>query len=159
YRELAVTGLTEVLPKLSKYFAAMRALVSAAERERPDALVVLDFPDFNFRLAKRIKRLRIPVIYYIGPQVWAWRPRRIDTIRAFPDRVLVIFPFEERLYREKGVPVEFVGHPLIDLVRVTKPRDEFLRGHDLSPIAPTVAILPGSRANEVSRILTDLLIA
>ena len=159
YRGLSVTGLTEVLPKLSKYLAAMRALVAAAEKERPDALVVVDFPDFNFRLAKRIKRLGIPVIYYIGPQVWAWRAGRIDTIRALADRVLVIFPFEERLYREKGVPVEFVGHPLIDLVRVTKPRDQFLHDHNLSPGVPTVAILPGSRANEVSRILPDLLVA
>ncbi len=156
YRGLAATGVTEVLPKLGDYFAAMRALVSAAERERPDALVVVDFPDFNFRLARRVKRLGIPVVYYISPQIWAWRPRRLRAIRAFADRVLVIFPFEERIYRDGGVPVEFVGHPLVDLATVRMPRAAFLQAHGLSPDAPTVAILPGSRPNEVSRILPDL---
>src|SRR5581483_9833527 len=159
YRGLAATGLTEVLPKLGEYFAAMRALVAAAERERPAALVAIDFPDFNFRLARRVKRLGIPVIYYISPQIWAWRRGRLKTIRAFADRVLVIFPFEEAIYREGGVPAEFVGHPLVELSAVSAPRAEFLRAHGLSPGAPTVAILPGSRANEVSRILPDLLAA
>ena len=159
YRGLAATGLTEVLPKLGEYFAAMRALVAAAERERPAALVAIDFPDFNFRLARRVKRLGIPVIYYISPQIWAWRRGRLKTIRAFADRVLVIFPFEEAIYREGGVPGEFVGHPLVELSAVSAPRAEFLRAHGLSPGAPTVAILPGSRANEVSRILPDLLAA
>jgi len=159
YRDLAVTGLTEVLPKLSHYLATLRKLVAAAESERPAALVVIDFPDFNFRLAKRVKRLGIPVIYYISPQIWAWRRGRLKTIRAFADRVLVIFPFEEAIYREGDVPVEFVGHPLIDQIRVTKSRGDFLSGLNLSPDAPTVAILPGSRTNEVSRILPDLLAA
>ena len=157
YRDLAVTGFTEVLPKLSRYVAAMRRLVDAAERERPDALVVIDFPDFNFRLAQRIKRRGVPVVYYISPQVWAWRRGRVNTIRRFADRVLVIFPFEEPIYREAGVPVEFVGHPLVDLATPSAPREPFLRGRGLAPAAPTVAILPGSRANEVARILPDLL--
>lgn len=159
YRGLAATGLTEVLPKLGDYFAAMRALVAAAERERPDALVVIDFPDFNFRLARRVKRLGIPVVYYISPQIWAWRPGRLKTIRAFADRVLVIFPFEEAMYRGGGVPVEFVGHPLVELIGVSAPRDVFLQSLGLAPDVPTVAILPGSRANEVSRILPDLIAA
>jgi lipid-A-disaccharide synthase len=159
YRGLAATGVTEVLPKLRDYLAAMRALVAAAERERPDAVVVIDFPDFNFRLARRIKPLGIPVVYYISPQIWAWRSGRLKTIRAFADRVLVIFPFEERIYRDGGVPVEFVGHPLVELTHVSAPRAEFLRAQGLSADAPTVAILPGSRANEVSRILPDLLAA
>ena len=159
YRGLAATGVTEVLPKLKQYLGAMRALVAAAETGRPDALVVIDFPDFNFRLARRVKRLGIPVIYYISPQIWAWRRRRLKTIRAFADRVLVIFPFEEAIYRDGGVPVEFVGHPLVELATPAAPRDEFLPRLGLSPSAPTVAILPGSRANEVSRILPDLLAA
>ncbi len=159
YRGLAATGISEVLPKLGEYFAAMRALVAAAARERPDALVVIDFPDFNFRLARRVKRLGIPVVYYISPQIWAWRRGRLKTIRAFADRVLVIFPFEESIYRDAGVPVEFVGHPLVELTEVHGSRSEFLRAHGLSPNAPTVAILPGSRANEVSRILPDLMAA
>ena len=110
-------------------------------------------------LGHAVKRLGIPVVYYIGPQIWAWRPRRLATIRRIADRVLVIFPFEEALYRDGGVPVEFVGHPLVDLAAPSAPRERFLAQHGLSPSAPTVAILPGSRPNEVSRILPDLMAA
>ncbi|MBI3402294.1 MAG: lipid-A-disaccharide synthase [Acidobacteria bacterium] len=156
YRGVAVTGMTEVLAKLPKLFDTRRTLVAAARAERPDALVVVDFPDFNLRLARDIKRLGIPVVYYVSPQIWAWRAGRLATIRAVADRVLVIFPFEEKIYRDGGVPVEFVGHPLVDLARATATREQFLPAHGLAPAAPTVAILPGSRPNEVSRILPDL---
>ena len=156
YRELAVTGLTEWIGKLPRYVAAMKKLVAFAQAERPDALVAIDFPDFNFRLARRVKRLGIPVIYYISPQIWAWRPRRLQTIKQIADRVLVIFPFEEDVYRKGGVPVEFVGHPLVDLAAPSAPRDRFLPLHGLKAASPTVAILPGSRPNEVERILPDL---
>jgi len=157
YRDIAVTGLTEAIRKVPRSLAALRRLVAAARAERPDGLVVIDSPDFNFRLAPQIKRLGVPVIYYISPQIWAWRPGRVKTIRAFADRVLVIFPFEEAIYREADVPVEFVGHPLIDLSAPSESREKFLARHRLSPAAPTVAILPGSRPNEVSRILPDLI--
>jgi lipid-A-disaccharide synthase len=156
YRGVAVTGMTEVLAKLPKLFDTRRTLVAAARAERPDALVVVDFPDFNLRLAREIKRLGIPVVYYISPQIWAWRAGRLATIRAIADRVLVIFPFEETIYRDGGVPVEFVGHPLVDLAKASMTRDQFLAARGFSPKAPTVAILPGSRPNEVSRILPDL---
>ena len=156
YRDIAVTGLTEAIAKIPRSFAALRRLVAAARAQRPDALVVIDSPDFNFRLAPRIKKLGVPIVYYISPQIWAWRPGRLKTIRAFADRVLVIFPFEESIYRDGGVPVEFVGHPLVDLSAATAPRETFLTRHGLSASAPTVAILPGSRPNEVSRILPDL---
>jgi lipid-A-disaccharide synthase len=156
YRDIAVTGLTEVIAKLPRSFAARRRLVADARADRPDALVLVDFPDFNFRLAPSIKRLGVPVIYYISPQIWAWRAGRLATIRAIADRMLVIFPFEESIYRQGRVPVEFVGHPLVDLAKPSAPREPFLAGHGLSPSAPTVAILPGSRPNEVSRILPDL---
>jgi len=159
YRDIAVTGLTEAIAKVPRSLAALRRLVAAARAERPDALVVLDSPDFNFRLAPQIKRLGVPVIYYISPQIWAWRARRLETIRTFADRVLVIFPFEEAIYREGGVPVEFVGHPLVDLSAPSASREDFLARHRLSPSAPTIAILPGSRPNEVSRILPDLIAA
>jgi lipid-A-disaccharide synthase len=118
--------------------------------------VVIDFPDFNFPLARRVKRLGIPVVYYISPQIWAWRAGRLKTMRAIADRVLVIFPFEEAIYRDAGMPVEFVGHPLVDLARSSAPRGVFLRSHGLLPDAPTVAVLPGSRPNEVGRILPGL---
>jgi lipid-A-disaccharide synthase len=156
YRDLAVTGLTEWIGKLPRYIAAMKKLVAFAERERPDALVVIDFPDFNFRLARRVKRLGIPVVYYISPQIWAWRPKRLQTIRQIADCVLVIFPFEEDVYRNGGVPVEFVGHPLVELSAPSAPRERFLPAHGLKAASPTVAILPGSRRNEVERILPDL---
>ena len=157
YRGLAVTGLTEAIAKLPRSFAALRRLVAAARDERPDALVVVDFPDFNFRLARQLKRLGTPVVYYIGPQIWAWRPRRLAAIREFADRVLVIFPFEEAIYRDGGVPVEFVGHPLVDLAKPRTTRERFLVEQRLSSGAPTVAMLPGSRPNEVSRIFPDLM--
>jgi lipid-A-disaccharide synthase len=159
YRELAVTGLTEAVAKIPRSLSALRRIVRAAAGDRPDALVAIDFPDFNFRLARAVKRLGVPVIYYISPQIWAWRPRRLETMRRIADRVLVIFPFEEPIYRKGDVPVEFVGHPLVDLATATAPRHEFLAARGLSPSAPTVAILPGSRTNEVSRILPDLLAA
>jgi len=156
YRELSVTGLTEWIPKLPRLLAARRRLVAAAEAERPDVLVLIDFSGFNFRLAPAVRKLGVPVIYYISPQIWASRPGRLATMRAIADRVLVIFPFEAPIYEKAGIPVEFVGHPLIDLAKPSAARDPFLRGLKLSPSAPTVAILPGSRPNEVSRILPDL---
>lgn len=159
YRGIAVTGLTEALAKIPESLGTLRKLIDFARSERPDALVVIDSPDFNFRLAPRVKRLGVPVVYYVSPQIWAWRKGRLNAIRRFADRVLVIFPFEESIYRAGGVPVEFVGHPLVELTTVTAPREAFLRTHGLSPAVPTVALLPGSRHNEVSRILPDLLAA
>jgi lipid-A-disaccharide synthase len=156
YRGIAVTGLTEAIRKIPRSVATLRALVAAAARDRPDGLIVIDSPDFNFPLARRIKRLGVPVIYYVSPQIWAWRRGRLSSIREFTDRMLVIFPFEEQIYRDGGVPVEFVGHPLVDLVETSATRAEFLSALGLSPSSPTVAILPGSRPNEVSRILPDL---
>jgi lipid-A-disaccharide synthase len=156
YRKLSVTGLTEWIPKLPRLLAARRRLVEAAQAQKPDALVLIDFSGFNFRLAPAIKALGVPVIYYISPQIWASRPKRIETIRRIADRMLVIFPFESEIYEKAGVPVEFVGHPLLDLAKPSATREEFLRARGLTPSAPTIAMLPGSRTNEVSRILPDL---
>ena len=156
YRGMAVTGLTEVIAKLPRSFKTLTRLVAAARAERPDALVVIDFPDFNFRLASRIKALGVPVVYYISPQIWAWRPGRLRTIRKIADRMLVIFPFEVDIYQKAGVPVEFVGHPLVDLARASASRASFLPSVGLTASAPTIAILPGSRPNEIGRILPDL---
>ncbi len=156
YRGLSVTGLTEAIAKVPQSLAVVRRLTAAARAGRPDALVVIDFPDFNFPLARRVRRLGVPVVYYIAPQIWAWRAGRLKTIRAVADRVLVIFPFEEAIYREAGVPVQFVGHPLVDLAVASESRDRLLSDLGLDAAAPTVAVLPGSRPNEVSRILPDL---
>jgi lipid-A-disaccharide synthase len=156
YRDLTATGLLEPIARLPRLLEARRRLVRAARAEPPDALVLIDFSGFNLRLAPAIKALGVPIVYYISPQVWAWRRGRIETIKAIADRVLVIFPFEEQLYRDAGVPVEFVGHPLVDLAIPSAARADFLPAHGLTPSAPTVAILPGSRTSEVSRILPGL---
>lgn len=156
YRHLSVTGLTEVVGKLPHHVAAMRRLVEAARQDPPDAFIAVDFPDFNFRLARRMKRLGVPVVYYISPQLWAWRRGRLKTMQRIADLVLVIFPFEEAIYRDAGIPVAFVGHPLVDLIHRTD-KALFLERRGLSEDAPTIAILPGSRPNEVSRILPDLI--
>lgn len=156
YGGLAVTGLSEALAVLPKSYSTYRRLVRLARHERPNVFVPVDFPDFNFRLAGTLRRMGIPVVYYICPQVWAWRQRRIRTIKRFVERALVIFPFEEAIYRAAGIPVDFVGHPLVELARAVRPRAEVLRAASLKPEAPTVALLPGSRPNEVRAILPDL---
>ena len=157
YRDISATGLIEPLSKLPRLVEARKRLVDWARAERPDALVLIDFSGFNLRLAPAIKALGVPIVYYISPQIWAWRRKRLETIRTIADRVLVIFPFEEPIYRDAGIPVEFVGHPLIDLAQPSAPRGPFLAARGLTPDAPTVAILPGSRTSEVARMLPRLI--
>jgi lipid-A-disaccharide synthase len=159
FRGAAVTGVTAPLARIPRLLALRRRLVTYARRERPDALVVVDFQFFNALLARRVHRLGIPVVYYIGPQIWAWRAGRLKAIREVASRVLLIFPFEPAIYEKGGVPAQFVGHPLVDLVRPSAPRDVFLGRLGFPSAAPTVAILPGSRAGEVGRILPDLVAA
>ena len=156
FQGISVTGLTEAIRVLPRSFAMLRRLTDAARERRPDVFVAIDFPDFNFRLMAALHRLGIPVVYYISPQLWAWRAGRMQTMKRFVSKVLVIFPFEEELYRTESVPVEFVGHPLVDLVRVRQPRAALLREHGLNPTAPTVALLPGSRPNELRRIVPGM---
>ena len=153
YRGLSVTGLVEAIRVLPKSLSTLNRLVEAARTEKPQALVLIDFPDFNFRLAAAVKKLGVPIIYYISPQLWAWRQSRMKVMKRLADRVLVIFPFEEQIYRSAGVPVQFVGHPLVDLARAQEPKDVFLRELGLDPSRPIVALLPGSRPNEVERLL------
>lgn len=156
YRGLSVTGLAEALRVLPRSWRVLRRLVEVAEATRPAVFVAVDFPDFNLRLAAALKRRGIPVVYYVSPQLWAWRSGRMKAMKRLATSVLVIFPFEEPLYREAGVPVEFVGHPLVDLARATAPREAVLADLGLDPTAPTVALLPGSRPNEVRAILPGL---
>ena len=156
YRGLAATGLSEALAVVPRSYAVYREMVARARVERPDVFVAVDFPEINFRIAAAVRRLGIPVVYYIGPQLWAWRRRRIETMRRRVDLALVIFPFEEALYREAGIPVEFVGHPLLELSAPIQARGSFLRSLGLDPVAPTVALLPGSRPNELRAILPDV---
>jgi lipid-A-disaccharide synthase len=152
----SVTGLTEALRVIPRSFAMLRRLVEAARDRQPDVFVAIDFPDFNFRLMAALRRLGIPVVYYVSPQLWAWRPGRMQTMKRHVSRVLVIFPFESAIYRTAGMDVQFVGHPLVDLARAAQPRASFLRDRGLVPEAPTVALLPGSRRNELDRIVPTI---
>jgi lipid-A-disaccharide synthase len=156
FRGLSVTGLTEVLRLIPRSWQAYRALLRAAEADPPDVFVPIDFVDFNAFLARALHRRGVPVVYYISPQLWAWRPGRIKTVKRVADRMLVIFPFEVPFYERAGVPVTFVGHPLLELTPPARPREAFLREHGLDPGQPVVAILPGSRGNELRQILPDL---
>jgi lipid-A-disaccharide synthase len=153
---LSVTGLLEVFRVLPRTYRTYRELVRQAQTDRPDVFVAIDFPDFNFRLARAVRRLGVPVVYYISPQLWAWRRGRMKTMREIANRVLVIFPFEEPIYRDAGIPVQWVGHPLLDVTRPTESRATFLSRLGLDPARPLVALLPGSRHNEVEAILPDL---
>jgi lipid-A-disaccharide synthase len=159
FSRFSVTGLTEALRVLPRSFAMLRRLVAEARERRPDVFVAIDFPDFNFRLMAQLRALGIPIVYYVSPQLWAWRPGRMQTMKAGVDRVLVIFPFEEEIYRRADVSAQFVGHPLVDLARPGQPRSSFLRDRGLIPEAPTVALLPGSRRNELERIVPTMVAA
>ena len=155
-RDLAVVGLLEVVSHLRHLRAVFRRVLDEAERHRPDAAVLVDYPDFNLRLALALHRRGIPVIYYVSPQLWAWRRGRIHDIRATVARMLVIFPFEEALYRDAGVPVSFVGHPLVSLVHPPADPVTLRRELGLDPERPVVALLPGSRAKEVAHNLPPI---
>ena len=155
----SVTGLTEAVRVLPRSYRMLKRLVQAARERRPDVFVAIGFPDFNFRLMAGLHALGIPIVYYVAPQLWAWRPQRMETMKRLVDKVLVIFPFEAELYERAGVPVEFVGHPLVELGSGGQPRSAFLRDRGLIPDAPTIALLPGSRPNELQRIVPGMVAA
>jgi lipid-A-disaccharide synthase len=153
---LSVTGILEVARLLPRTYETYRRLVAEADTAPPDVFVAIDFPDFNFALARAMRKRGIPVVYYISPQLWAWRRGRMKTMKRLADRVLVIFPFEEAIYRDAGVPVEWVGHPLLDVAGEPESRRGFLARQGLDADRPVVALLPGSRRNELREILPDL---
>ena len=155
-RDLAVVGLLEVVTHLPRLRAVLADVLSEVDRHRPRAAVLVDYAGFNLRLAAALHRRGIPVVYYVSPQVWAWRRGRLRDIQATVSRMLVIFPFEEALYREAGVRVRFVGHPLVDLVAPAPDRAAFLAGHGLDPTRPVLAVLPGSRRQEIRHNLPPL---
>jgi lipid-A-disaccharide synthase len=156
--ELAIMGILEVTRALPEFLAAFRKLKQAAIERKPDAVVLVDWPEFNLRLATALHRRGLKVIYYISPQLWAWRPRRISTIKRDIDLLLSILPFEAEWFRSRGVEhVEFVGHPLAGEVRARLGREEFCRRNDLDPTRPIISFLPGSRRKELQRILPPML--
>jgi lipid-A-disaccharide synthase len=155
-RDVAVVGLFEVLRHLRRLRGLFRALLAEAERESPALTVLIDYPDFNLRLGGALRARGVKVAYYVSPQVWAWRRGRLSTIRDVVAHMIVIFPFEEALYRDAGVPVTFAGHPLVDLVKPAPDPAAFLRSAGLDPSRPVIAVLPGSRAQEVRHNITPL---
>ena len=155
--KISMAGIVEVVAGLPRVYRAFHTLLEEVARRRPQLAILIDFPDFNLRLAKRLKRRNIPVVYFVSPQVWAWRAGRLKQIRANIAKMLCIFDFEEALYRKAGIPVEYVGHPLVDLVRPRLTREEFFTQARLDPATPTVALLPGSRQKEVCYNLPPML--
>jgi lipid-A-disaccharide synthase len=155
--ELAVVGLLEVVGHLPAIWQALRSIGRVLKTARPDLVILVDFPDFNFWVARLAKYYRVPVLYYISPQVWAWRTYRVRTLARLTDRLVVIFPFEADFYRAQGVTVDYVGHPFRETLPPLADRRTFLLGHNLDPEALTIALLPGSRAGEIERHLPTML--
>jgi len=155
----AVVGINEALGRIPELYRAYRSLVTRLRHERPRALVVIDFPEFNLRLARQARRAGVPVLYFIPPQLWAWRRGRMRQMARRVSRVLAVLPFEQGLYEDAGVPVEFVGHPLLDVLPLDLGRDESRRRLGLDPSESVVGLLPGSRREEVTRLLPPMLIA
>jgi lipid-A-disaccharide synthase len=154
---IALAGIVEIVSGLARVYRAFHALLDEVERRKPALAVLIDFPDFNLRLAKKLKQRGIPVVYFVSPQVWAWRKGRLNAIKATVLKMLCIFDFEEVMYREAGIPVEYVGHPLVDMARAQMTRQEFFAKAGLDPAVTTVALLPGSREKEVEHNLPPLL--
>jgi len=156
-RSLAVVGIVEVLAHIPRIYGEYRKLARAIVAERPDLAVLTDSPDFHLRLAKRLRRQGVPVIYLVAPQAWAWRRGRVRTIRATIDRLLCIFPFEEEFFKGHGVPATYIGHPLARIVKASMTRAEFCTKFDIRADSRILVLLPGSRHGEVARHLPNLL--
>ncbi|HAO92347.1 MAG: lipid-A-disaccharide synthase [Deltaproteobacteria bacterium GWC2_56_8] len=156
-KEVSVVGAIEVIGKLPRIWKTFKTLKAMLVERRFDCVVLIDFPDFNLKFAKEARRLGVPVIYYISPQVWAWRKGRIKTIASLVDKMLVVFPFEEKIYRDAGVDVEYVGHPLLDVVESGVDKAASRKALGLPVESTVVALLPGSRTAEIERLLPPML--
>jgi len=157
--DVAVMGITEVVRHLPRIYREFRRLKQSLRDRRPSIAILIDFPDIHFKLAEDCRRLGVPVVYFVSPQLWAWKKHRIKLVQRYVDRMLVIFPFEEPFYRERGVHAEFVGHPLAELPAPTISREDFAAQNDLDPAKMWIALLPGSRAKEIRDNLPEILAA
>jgi lipid-A-disaccharide synthase len=159
-KELAVVGITEIVSHLPKILGLYKNLIAAADRRHPDLAIVIDSPAFNWRVARQMRKRGIPVVYYVCPQFWAWRQGRVKLLRKYVDKALVIFPFEEKFYRDRGVDATFVGHPLAGLPTPAMSREDYARknGGDffLDPAKPWITLMPGSRRKEVRMNLATI---
>jgi lipid-A-disaccharide synthase len=147
-KDLSVVGITEILSHLPKIYGLFQRLIQEAEKRKPDLAIVIDSPAFNWRVARQMKKRGIPVVYYVAPQFWAWRQGRVRLIRNYVDKALVIFPFEEKFYRDRGVDATFVGHPLADLPKPAITRNDFAAQFHLDPVKHWITLMPGSRVKE-----------
>jgi lipid-A-disaccharide synthase len=154
--DVAVMGLTEILRHIPHIYASYRKLVASIRRERPDVAVLIDFPDVNFRLAKHLQRAGVPVVWFVSPQLWAWKRGRLRWVQQRVDKMLVIFPFEEIFYQQRGVDAEFVGHPLVAGAVMTMSREAYAAQYRLDPEKTWIALLPGSRWKEIHANLPAL---
>jgi lipid-A-disaccharide synthase len=154
--DVAVMGFTEILRHIPQIYASYRKLVGSIRRERPDVAVLIDFPDVNFRLAKHLRRAGVPVVWFVSPQLWAWKRERLRWVQERVDKMLVIFPFEETFYRQRGVDAEFVGHPLASTSLPSTSREAYAAEHRLDPAKTWIALLPGSRWKEIRANLPAL---
>jgi lipid-A-disaccharide synthase len=156
-RDLAVVGISEIVSHLPKIYGLFRKLIAEADRRRPDLVVVIDSPAFNWRVARQMRKRGIPVVYYVCPQFWAWRQGRVRLLRKYVNKALVIFPFEEKFYRDRGVDATFVGHPLADLSLPSIDRDDYASTYKLDAAKPWITLMPGSRMKEVRMNLSAIL--
>ncbi|HLY41875.1 MAG TPA: lipid-A-disaccharide synthase [Terracidiphilus sp.] len=157
--DMAVMGITEVVRHLPRIYREFRHLKSAIRTRRPGVAILIDFPDIHFKLAEQLHRQGVPVIFFVSPQLWAWKKHRIRLVQNYVDKMLVIFPFEEEFYRDHGVNAEFVGHPLADLPLPAQSRNRFALSSGLDPGATWIALLPGSRTKEIRDNLPEMLSA
>ena len=157
--QITVAGITEVIRGLPRVYRAFHQLLAEADRRQPQLAILIDFPDFNLRLARQLKKRHIPVVYFVSPQVWAWRKGRVQQLKKRIAKMIVIFDFEEEIYRQAGVPVEYVGHPLVDMLRPHQSREDFFTRVGLDTSVQTIALLPGSRQKEVTTNLPVMLAA
>ena len=155
--ELSFMGFVEVIKHLPLIRSVKRTLEQLLTLKRPDAVVLIDYPGFNLRFASSVKAKGIPVLYYISPQVWAWHRSRLKTMKKVIDRMMVVFPFEVPLYEHEGIPVEFVGHPLLEVLSTTSSEKDFRKRHGLDPAKPLLALFPGSRVQEIQDIFPVML--
>lgn len=155
--ELSFMGFVEVIKHLPLIRSVKKTLEQLLTLKRPDAVVLIDYPGFNLRFAASVKARGIPVLYYISPQVWAWHRSRLKTMKKVIDRMMVVFPFEVPLYEREGIPVEFVGHPLLEVLSATASEKEFRKRNGLDPAKPLLALFPGSRVQEIENIFPIML--
>lgn len=156
-KDLAVVGITEILSHLPKILGLYKHLIHEADRRKPDLAIVIDSPAFNWRVARQMKRRGVPTIYYVAPQFWAWRQGRVRLLREYIEKALVIFPFEEKFYRDRGVDATFVGHPLADLPFPAIDRNEYAERFKLNAAKHWITLMPGSRVKEVRMNLPTIL--